>query len=477
MSLASELKRLGRHSLVYGIGGLVSRILAVLLLPLYTHYLTRADYGAIETLIALTAVLVIVLRAGISSAFFRYYFDANTDAERVTVVRTSFWFTMTTATAGLIAGLVLAEPIAHALNGMTPGLVRAAFVGLWARMNYEQLTALFRVEERSVQFAMASLANVLVTIAATVLLVAVWHKGAVGVLIGNFTGTLVVYGVLLGYRRYQLGLEFNRELFRLMNRFGMPLVPSGLALWAINFVDRLFLNTISGAAETGLYSIGVRISSVIIFLFTAFRTAWPAFAYSIEDDREARRTYGFVLTYLLLLCSWLSVALGLLAPWIVRVLTTPRFYAGARVVPLLCFAATAYAGYTVMAIGIGRVRKTQFNWIITFAAAALNIGLNIALIPPYGMMGAAVSTAAAYVLMFLLMTWNAQRLYPVPYQWRRVVTLVCVAVALTVLGKLLDVPLPVALVLSAVYPLVLLPLGFYLPAERSRLRRLVPIFR
>ena len=477
MSLASELKRLGRHSLVYGIGGLVSRILAVLLLPLYTHYLTRADYGAIETLIALTAVLVIVLRAGISSAFFRFYFDAKTDEERIVVVRTSFWFTMSTATAGLVAGLALAAPIAHALNGMTPGLVRAAFVGLWAQMNYEQLTSLFRVEERSVQFALASLANVLVTIAATVLLVAVWHKGAVGVLVGNFTGTLVVYAVLLAYRRYQLGLQFNRELFREMNRFGMPLVPSGLALWAINFVDRLFLNTISGAAETGLYSIGVRISSVIVFLFTAFRTAWPAFAYSIEDDGEARRTYGFVLTYLLLICCWLSVGLGLLAPWIVHVLTTPRFYSGARVVALLCFAATAYAGYTVMAIGIGRVRRTQFNWIITFAAAALNIGLNIALIPPYGMIGAAIATVAAYTLMFLLMTWNAQRLYPVPYQWRRVVTLVGVAVALTVVGKLADVSLPIAVLLSLAYPLVLLPLGFYLPAERRRLRRLVPILR
>jgi len=477
VSLAGELKRLGRHSLVYGIGGLVSRILAVLLLPLYTHYLTRADYGAIETLIALTAVLVIVLRAGISSAFFRYYFDARTDEERVVVVRTSFWFTMTMATAGLFAGLVLAAPIAHALNGMTPGLVRAAFVGLWAQMNYEQLTSLFRVEERSVQFAIASLANVLVTIAATVLLVAVWHKGAVGVLVGNFTGTLVVYVVLLAYRRYQLGLELSRSLLREMNRFGLPLVPSGLALWAINFVDRLFLNTISGAAETGLYSIGVRISSVIIFLFTAFRTAWPAFAYSIEDDREARRTYAFVLTYLLLVCSWLSVALGLLAPWIVRVLTTPRFYEGARVVALLCFAATAYAGYTVMAIGIGRVRRTQFNWIITFAAAALNIGLNIALIPPYGMIGAAIATVAAYTLMFLLMTWNAQRLYPVPYQWRRVVTLVGVAVALTLAGKLAHVSLPVAVVLALAYPLVLLPLGFYLPAERTRLRRLVPLLR
>jgi len=477
VNLASELKRLGRHSLVYGIGGLVSRILAVLLLPLYTHYLTKADYGAIETLIALAAVLVIVLRAGISSAFFRFYFDAKTDAERVAVVRTSFWFTMSMATAGLIAGLVLAAPIAHALNGMTPGLVRAAFIGLWAQMNYEQLTALFRVEERSVQFALASLANVLVTITATVLLVAVWHKGAIGVLVGNFTGTLVVWVALLAYRRYQLGLEFSRTLFREMNRFGMPLVPAGLALWAINFIDRLFLTTISGAGETGLYSIGVRISSVIVFLFTAFRTAWPAFAYSIEDDRDAKRTYGFVLTYLLLLCCWLSVALGLLAPWIVHVLTRPQYYAGARVVALLCFAATAYAGYTVMAIGIGRVRRTQFNWIITFAAAALNIGLNIALIPPYGMIGAAIATVAAYALMFVLMTVNAQRLYPVPYQWRRVVTLVGVAVGLTVMGKLVHASLPVALALAVAYPFLLLPLGFYLPAERARLRRLVPLAR
>ena len=477
MSLALELKRLGRHSLVYGLGGLVSRILAVLLLPLYTHYLTHADYGAIETLLALTAVLVIALRAGITSAFFRFYFDAQTPEDRVLLVRTSFWFTMTMATAGLIVGLVLAEPIAHALNGMTPGLVRAAFIGLWAQANYEQLTSLFRVEERSMQFALASLANVLVTVAATVLLVAVWHKGALGVLVGSFIGTLVVYAILLTRRRYQLGLQFDRALLREMNRFGMPLVPSGIALWAIDLVDRLFLNTISGAGETGLYSIGVRISSAVVFLLAAFRTAWPAFAHSISDDDEARRTYSFVLTYLLFVACWLSLALGLLSPWIVHLLTTPRFYAGSRVVSLLCFAATAYAGYTVIAISIGRVRRTRFNWIITGAAAGLNIGLNILLIPPYGMIGAAVSTVAAYLLMFLLMTWNAQRLFPVPYQWRRIWTLAAVAVTLTVAGKLEHVPLLVAVTLIAIYPLVLLPLGFYLPAERRRIRRIVPLFR
>ena len=69
MTLGGQLGRLGRHSLIYGIGGLVSRIVAVLLLPVYTHYLTPADYGKIETLIALTTVLGIILRAGISSAY------------------------------------------------------------------------------------------------------------------------------------------------------------------------------------------------------------------------------------------------------------------------------------------------------------------------------------------------------------------------------------------------------------------------
>jgi Na+-driven multidrug efflux pump len=92
-------------------------------------------------------------------------------------------------------------------------------------------------------------------------------------------------------------------------------------------------------------------------------------------------------------------------------------------------------------------------------------------------MGAAIATVAAYALMFVAMTLNAQRVYPVPYQWRRVTTLVGAAVGLTVLGKLVHASLPVALALSVVYPLVLLPLGFYLRSELRPLRRVLPASR
>src|SRR5260370_40560960 len=111
MRLGQELKRLARQSAIYGLGGLVSRILAVLLLPLYTSYLSTDDYGKIETLVAASSVVVILLQLGITSAFFRFYFDAKDDEGRIRVVRTSFWFTMTSSTAGLVLALALAGPI------------------------------------------------------------------------------------------------------------------------------------------------------------------------------------------------------------------------------------------------------------------------------------------------------------------------------------------------------------------------------
>ncbi len=224
MGLVQQIKRLGKHSAIYGLGGLIQRVVAVLLLPLYTRYLSPSDYGAIEALVALSAVIFALLRAGIQSSFFRFYFDSEDEVRRLTVVRTSFWFTMGTATLALVAGIAFAEPIAQWLYGSDEhvNLVRAAFVGLWASMNYEQLTALFRVEERSVSYAIASLTNVLLTVGATILLVVVLDQGPLGVLVGNFSGTLAVYAVLLAYRRTQLGLEFDRDVFRRMTAWGCP---------------------------------------------------------------------------------------------------------------------------------------------------------------------------------------------------------------------------------------------------------------
>ncbi|CAN5213535.1 polysaccharide biosynthesis C-terminal domain-containing protein [soil metagenome] len=475
--MLTRLKELLRHSAIYGLGSIVARAVAVLLLPLYTRYLSPSDYGLIETLVALSAVLTALVAQGMKSAFFRFYFDSAEPARRHLVVRTAFWYVFAASTAVLVAGVALAQPISWLLfdTRSHDGLVIAAFVGLWAAMNYEQMTSLYRVEQRSTAYVTATLTNVAITIAATVLLVVVFDKGPLGVLVGNLTGTLIVYVALLAYNRRALGLQFDRSLLREMNRFCLPLVPSAVALWLTNFSDRFFLVKLADAHEVGLYSIGVRIASAIVLLLTAFRMAWPAFAYSIEDDREAKRTYSFVLTYVVYVCCWLALTLGLLAPWILKVVTTKPFYPAENVVAPLAFGVAAFGAYVVVQIGTGRARQTRSNWVVTGAAAIVNVALNLALIPAYGRMGAAIAMVTAYTLLFLGMAWRAHRVFPVAYQWRRVATLGLAAVGLTILGKLLDVSLGLAIALAAAYPLLLLLLGFYLPAERQRIRRALPI--
>jgi O-antigen/teichoic acid export membrane protein len=136
---------------------------------------------------------------------------------------------------------------------------------------------------------------------------------------------------------------------------------------------------------------------------------------------------------------------------------------------VLVYAFVVFGMYVVVVTSIGRAGRRGSNWMITGAAALFNVGLNLTLIPLWGMTGAAISMVASYFAMFLGILWKAQRVFPVIYQWRRVATAIAAAVALTVTGKLVEGGLLVAIALAAVYPLVLALAGFYLPQERARI--------
>ena len=226
-----------------------------------------------------------------------------------------------------------------------------------------------------------------------------------------------------------------------MNRFGLPLLPAGLAIWVVDFADRLFLGRIVDQHEVGLYAVGVKIASAMVLVQLAFRTAWPAFAYSLEEGPEARRTFAYVLTYTSLLGCWMSLGLGLLAPWLVDWLAAPEFASAERVVAPLAFAGALLVAYTTLSIAASRANQTQRYWQVAVVGAAVNVGLNLLLIPTYGMEGAAAATVAAYLVLAGGMAWLAQRLYPVPYEWRRLAIAVGVGVVLYAAGRLADAPL------------------------------------
>jgi O-antigen/teichoic acid export membrane protein len=474
--VSGYLRRLATTGAAYTAASVLSKLVAVALLPLYTRYLTPADYGAAEVLFAAAVAASIVIRFGVIEALLRFYYQADEDPARV--VRTSFAALFWAATIGALVLLPFAGPISEALlDRSEPELARIAIGGLWVLTLFEYLLTLFRLEERARAYFATTIANVLTTIPLTVALVVIGDEGARGLLLGSYgAGAAFVVGLVI-LQRKRLSLAVELPLLRRLFRFGLPTMPAELSLYSLNFIDRIIIVRYAGLAEAGLYSLAVKFAQAVNVLVRGFQLAWPPLAYSIRDDDEARRAYAVIVTWFTAACTFVVTGMWLLSRWIVRALAAPEFFDSFEAIGLVSTGVTLYALYMVLVVILGRTGRTEFNFPATIAATGANVALNLALVPPLGIVGAGLALIASYVVVLVLMYVFTQRLFPVPYEWSRLARLVLVAAALVGLGELLMPTSGVAglagrLLLWAAFPALLLLSGFFSAEERGWLRLL-----
>jgi O-antigen/teichoic acid export membrane protein len=474
--VSGYLRRLATTGAAYTAASILSKLIAVALLPLYTRYLSPADYGVAEVMFAAVVSASIVVRLGLIEALLRFYYRDDEDPGRIVASSFAglFWLT----TIGALVALPFATPISEALLGRSaPDLARISIGGLWALTMFEYMLTLFRLEERARAYFLTTVLNVLASIGLTVVLVVGAGEGARGLLVGSYAaGGAFVIGLIV-LQRHRLSLRFDPQLLRRLLRFGLPTMPAEASLYLLNFVDRLIIIHSAGPAEAGLYSLAVKFAQGVNVLVRGFQLAWPPLAYSIRDDREARRAYATVVTLFTAGCAFVVTGMWLFSRWIVRALAAPEFFGSYKAIGLLSTAVTLYALYLVLVVILGRTGRTEFNFPAAIAALAANVALNLILVPPLGIVGAGLALVASYLVVLALMYGFTQRLFPVPYQWGRLARVVLAVAALVGLAELVVptaglVGLLLRVVLFAAYPLVLLGSGFFTPGERAWLARL-----
>jgi O-antigen/teichoic acid export membrane protein len=474
--VSGYLRRLATTGAAYTAASIVSKVIAVALLPLYTRYLSPADYGAAEVMFAAVVTASIVVRLGLIEALLRFYYKDDEDPDRVVASAFAglFWF----GAAGVLVALPFATPLSEALlDRPATDLARISIGGLWVLTMFEFLLTLFRLEERARAFFTTTILNVLVTIGLTVVLVVGAGEGARGLLLGSYASGAAFVLVLIVLQWRRLSLRFDPGLLRRLLRFGLPTMPAEVSLYLLNFVDRLIIVRTVGLAEAGLYSLAVKFAQAVNVLVRGFQLAWPPLAYSIRDDDEARRAYATVVTLFVAGCAFVVTGMWLFSRWIVRALAAPEFFDSYEAVGLISTAVTLYALYMVLVVILGRTGRTEFNFPATIAALAANIALNLLLVPSLGIVGAGLALVASYLVVLALMYGFTQRLFPVPYQWARLARVAATATILVGLGELL---LPTSgaagllgrAALFAAYPLALFSSGFFTPGERASLARL-----
>ncbi|HWD66150.1 MAG TPA: oligosaccharide flippase family protein [Solirubrobacteraceae bacterium] len=482
--MSGYLKRLLSALGAYQIADAVSKVLAVLLLPVYTRYVSPAGYGVVETLATFVIFVSIVVRFGMIESFLRFYFSDEDAERRSALARRAVVFLLITSTIAAVALIIPAGPLVRLVT--TTHRVwdfRVAVLGVWAFTNLELAYALLRVEERLRAYAVASVSNVALTVIASVILVVGFGLGALGLLIANYGATLVVLLGLWWTMRDRLRIRRTvSEPLGALLHFGLPTVPAEASVYALSVLDRQYVVHARGASAVGFYSLALKLAGAVAFIVRAFQYAWPPLAYSVRDGAEAGRLYGLVTTYYVLISGWVVAGLALESRWILRLLAAPRFFESYRAVPWVSLGWAMYGLWVVLLVIAGRAKVTRRNFPAALAGLAVNVALLILLVPRYGIAGAGVALCGAYVAMLGVMYLLVRSAFPVTFEWRRLAHIVAVMSLFTVLGDLLlpthgDLGLLLrALVLLAI-PAVLALTGFAHRQELSAVRGLVARMR
>ena len=430
--------RLSRDIFVYGVGEVLVKAFGLITLPIYTRIFSPEQYGTLSIVLTVAGLVLAIVALGGDSAFSRYFLAARTDPERQTV--TSTWIGFLGAWSVLATLLLLpfsGELALLATGGVSAGAA-VSIALLWTPVRLINLMCaqVLRNEFRAGAYTVLNVLALALIVGGSVTGAVVLDLGIEGVLLGTLAGELVMLPVRLFSARHMFRWRFSMPVLRTLLAYGAPLVPASLAYWVFMTSDRVLLSNLSTLEQVGLYSVAASAVSVANIAIVALGQAWSPHAIHLyeADPPSAGRMFARMFTFILAGFGLLAVGMTVFANELIGLLSGRGFEGAAAAVAPLSLGMIAYASTSVTAGGISLKGRTMYVAIHSWFAAILNVVLNVVLIPPFGMVGAAWATAAAYVALTAAYGITSHRLWPFEYDRRRAITILTLTVV-AVLGS------------------------------------------
>lgn len=483
-----HLKRLSSQTLIYGLGDAVTRVAGLILLPIYTRFLTPDDYGRLAIAVLFSTIVALILDFGQRTALFRFYFDSEDPDARRRLTGTVLLFLLIAAAAILLPLILFFDRIGPLLvtDASLIPLIQITLVGTFFDVGSTVPFAIFRAKQYAAQYAGLSFARFLISVALNITAIVILKWGVVGLIYANLATSVLFFVICLVLTMREIQWTIQLSLLKQLLRFGLPLVPAGLAYWALNLSDRFFLQKYTGLSQVGLYSISYVIAGILHMIMGWFNTAYIPYGYSIAKDSDARDVYARATLYSITLLMLIGLGLSLFAREALVLLTPPAYHGAARIVPFIVLSYIFFEMYYLFSLALDLTRKTGYYSLIIGAVAIINLFLNLILIPRFGMLGAALATMLSYMLLPIIEYPIVRRVYPVPYEWGRLAQLFIVSIVVYLAGVTLKtgriwIDLSVGSALILAWFLLLYLWRFFtkteLSAARSAVYTLLRIFQ
>jgi O-antigen/teichoic acid export membrane protein len=298
------------------------------------------------------------------------------------------------------------------------------------------------------------------------------------VLVGNFLAVSAVWLILTAASIRECGTRFEWNKLGPVVRYGLPLVFAGVASSLLQNADRYLLGFWASLGALGVYALAIRVSNVVpILLLDPFTKSFGPFRFSIMKQEQAKEVYATILTYYVIASGFVTLALCAFTEEGVKLISAPAYWEAYKVVPILLLLGPIGGINYCFQTGIYIHKKTNYIFYISVASGLASLGLDLLLIPRWGIYGAAAASVLAQVAATVLTYAVSQRIYPVGYGFRR---LAKVSAALMVMALVAfqchfnSVPLTIAVKpgVLALFPAMLILLRAYTPEEVEKLGQL-----
>jgi O-antigen/teichoic acid export membrane protein len=472
-----------KGTLVYGLGNISIKLIGLILFPLYTEKFTVEEYGVIGILDISSQVLVAILGLSLSSALFRFYFDKKYSGKQGELV-----FSTLSILIVLCLGFVLI--VSNFSAGISSllfesldfeKLVRIILIAAALQVVNNIPTTVLRLKEKARLYAITNVLKVTVILVTTIVFIVKMNYGILGIYYGQICGSLVYLIVLSGFLLKNSTFRFNRPALSEMLAFSTPLIFSSLAAVTLTVLDRYSLNFLVGLEDVGIYSTGYKIANILLFVVMASQLALPTILFKNMEEKNNKRLYSKVMTYNTYAMMGLVIFMSVFGLEIVKVLASnPDYWSGYIIIPFISLSILFNSMRYLLTLNLSIVKKTVVVAVIVTLMSALNLGLNILLIPLYQAMGAAVATMLTQLIFLLTTYFVAQRYYYVPYELKKLLIILLVGLLFIFLGFItnelaLYLRIIIKLALCLLFPVVLYFMKFYEEIELTRIREILKL--
>jgi O-antigen/teichoic acid export membrane protein len=470
-----------KNSVVYGIGNIAVKIVGFILIPLYTDpkYFSIDDFGIIGLLDVTGLVLIAVLASSLPQSLTRWYWDKAHLNDQKSI------FFMTLSMQIFIAGVfsLLLLPLSGKLSGIifgTPDFDRAIRLvilasGLQAVNNV--INTLIRLQSKSVLFTVTNFLKLGVVLTLTIYFIVVENMGVEGIYLAQVIGNLLFITVLAGYSVKNSRAGFNSELLKSMALFGFPLILANVAGVAVNVIDRYALNTFDLLKYVAIYTLAVKVSSVLkLVIVDSVKMSIAPLMIRKIDTPGNQRFYSKVLLYSSYVLMMGIVAISLFSLELIKVMTkSSQFWEAYVIIPILCLSIYFVNLREMASWGLFISKKTKILGTVVTIASILTLLLNLALTPLWGMTGAAIATLLAQAIYWYLTHHFSQKKFYIPYDYGKVFLMLITGAVLSFAGIFInDIPLVYRLLIKTClvlgFPFILYIFNFYEPVEIQAIR-------